>query len=118
MNACLSKLARTADGRFFSNDERQSFLTYADTLPRRIRAAEAVEQKEEEVVRNVVEQTQKRYPNFAKFHDQAWARQFRDIQLVVRADAQAMILDNVERLDDKRLYWLRTMSAANSYTPQ
>ncbi len=117
MNQQLCQLARAADGRYFSGDERDGLLSYADSIPKRFGAAEAVAQKEDAVIRTVLEQMQERYPNFAKHHDQAWARQFRDVQLVLRADAQAMIFDDVRRLDDKILLWIRTLFAANNYTP-
>jgi len=117
MTTRLSKLATAADGRYFSADERRQIQDYAGSLQRRFDAAEAAEQKEESVLRSVVEEMQKKYPNFAKYHDQGWARQFRDLQLVLRAVVQAMILDDVSQLDDRILFWMRTMFAANNYTP-
>jgi Phycobilisome protein len=118
MNSRLSKIAQTADGRYFSADERQAFRSFADSLPKRLGVVESVEQKEETVIRTVLEQMQLRYPNFAKHHDQAWARQFRDVQLVLRAGVEAMVFDDIRRLDDKMLYWLRSMFAASNYTPR
>jgi hypothetical protein len=117
MTTRFAKLATAADGRYFTADERRQVLDYTDSLSRRFQAAEAVEQKEEAVIRTAVEELQKQYPNFAKYHDQGWARQFRDMQLVLRAAVQAMILDEVERLDDRILFWMRTMFDANNYTP-
>ncbi len=117
MTTRLSKLATAADGRYFTADERRQILDYTDSVGRRIQAAEAIEQKEEALLRSVVEEMQKKYPSFAKYHDQGWARQFRDMQLVLRAAVQAMILDDVNQLDDRILFWLRTMFAANNYTP-
>src|SRR5262245_13691658 len=117
MTTRLSKLATAADGRYFTAEERRQVQDYADSLKRRFEAAEAVEQKEETVLRSVVEEMQKKYPNFATYHDQGWARQFRDLQLVLRAVVQAMILDDVAQLDVRILFWMRTMFAANNYTP-
>ena len=59
----------------------------------------------------------KRYPNFTKYHDQGWARCYRDVQLVLRQDVQSMLLDDVRSLDDKILLWMRTTLAANNLTP-
>jgi hypothetical protein len=117
MNSQLTQLAFAADGRYFSGDERNQLVSFANAMPKRVAAADAVAQKEDAVIRAVIEQMQQRFPNFAKHHDQAWARQFRDVQLVLRADAQAMIFDDLRRLDDKVLYWLRTVFAASNYTP-
>jgi hypothetical protein len=117
MNSRMSKLLTSADGRYFTAEERQNVLALAESLPRRFQIAEQVEQKEESIIREVVGEMQKRYTDFAKYHDQAWARIYRDAQLVLRADVHAMICDDVARLDDRILYWMRTMFAANSFTP-
>jgi phycobilisome protein len=118
MNSQFRELAQAADGRYFSGDERNLLSSIASSIPKRVGTAEAVEQKEDAVIRAVLEKMQHRYPNFAKYHDQAWARQFRDVQLVLRADAQAMVFDDVHRLDDKVLFWLRSIFAASNYTPR
>jgi hypothetical protein len=117
MTTRLNKLATAADGRYLSPEERRQVLDYTGSLPRRLDASDAIEQKEEAVLRSVVEEMQKKYPNFAKYHDQGWARQFRDMQLVLRSVVQAMIIDDVNQLDDRILFWMRTMFAANNYTP-
>src|ERR1700722_12713019 len=117
MNTRMSKLLTSADGRYFTTKERQSVLAYAESLARRFRIADQVEQKEEAIIREVVTEMQKRYADFTKNHDQAWARVYRDTQLVLRADMQAMVCDDVTQLDDRMLYWMRTMFAANSFTP-
>jgi hypothetical protein len=117
MNNRMNKLATAADGRYFTPEERQSMLNYAESLPKRFRIAEQIEQKEESIVRDVVAEMQNRFADFSKHHDQAWARLFRDTQLVLRADVQAMISDDMAQLDDRILYWMRTMFAANNLTP-
>ncbi len=118
MSTRLLKLARTADGRYFQPEERDQFLAYADSLPRRFQTSEAVSQREEAIVSAVINEMQRRYPNFAKFHDQGWAKCYRDLQLVLRHDAQAVIIDDVQALDDRILLWLRSMLAANNLTPK
>lgn len=118
MTRLLTKLVNDADGRYFNSDERRLLQDFAEALPTRLRAAEQVEQHEDEVLKSALEELQNNYPNFAKYHDQAWARQYRDVQLVLRAAAAAMVADDIKQLDDRMLYWLRTMFAANNYTPQ
>lgn len=118
MSALLTKLSIETDGRYFTAEERQSVLGLAEALPRRVRAAEQVEQHEESALRSALESVQPNYPNFATYHDQAWARQFRDAQLVLRAAVTAMVLDDPRQLDDRALFWMRSMFAANNYTPR
>src|SRR4051794_34955286 len=118
MTTRLQKLARGADGRYFSADERAEFLGYAETLPRRFEAADAVAAQEEAILKAAVGELQNRYPNFAKYHDQGWAKCYRDLQLVLRHDVQALVLNDAQALEDRALLWLRTMLAANNLTPR
>src|SRR3984893_551356 len=104
MNARMQKLAQAAEGRYFRSDERQEFLAYAASLPARFQASDQIEQQEETIVRAVIEEMQRRYPNFAKLHDQAWAKAFRDVLLVLRFDVQALICDEMGWLDEKVLF--------------
>lgn len=117
MGTLLQRLSIEADGRYYTPEERHRILSEAEALPHRLAAAENLERIEEAALRAVIEEMQGRYPNFARYHDQAWARQFRDMQLVLRAAASAMILDDPAEMDDRLLFWLRTMFAANNYTP-
>ena len=117
MNSRLIKITHDANGRYLTAEERAAFLEYADSVAQRFQAADAVEKVEEAAVRGVVEEMTRRYPNFAKYHDQGWAKCFRDVQLVLRQDVQSMLLDDVRSLDDKILLWLRSTLAANNLTP-
>ena len=118
MNTRLLNLAHAADGRFFRPDERDDIVAFAHSVPARCRVAEAVEAREEPALRAVVETLQQKYPSFSKHHDQGWACCYRDLQLVLRHDVQAMIFDDCDMLDERILFWLRTMFSANNYTPQ
>lgn len=117
MTTLANRLAIDADGRYYSADERRSLLTFAESLPRRLALAEAIEQREEALLRSVLDELQSQYPNFSRYHDQAWARQFRDTQLVLRSVVQAMVWDDPAQAEDRVLFWLRTMFAAYNYTP-
>ncbi len=118
MGTLLQRLVIEADGRYFTPDERRQILEESERIRDRLAAAEHLERVEEPVLRAVIEEMQGRYPNFSRYHDQAWARHYRDMQLVLRAAASAMIVNDPADLDDRLLYWLRTMFAANNYTPE
>lgn len=108
---------RAADGRYLTRDEQTKLLAAASGLPARFDAAEQIEAKEDRVIRGVLEQMRERFPNFEQHHDQAWAKGYRDVQLVVRHAAQAMTFDDVSLLEDRVLIWLRTILAASNLTP-
>src|SRR5258707_13628103 len=117
MNSHLLKILHDVNGRYPSADERSAWLAYAASVPIRFETAAAVEQAEDSAIRHVIEEMKNRYPNFAKYHDQGWARCFRDLQLVVRQDVQSMLLDDIRSLDDRILFWLRTIFASYNLTP-
>lgn len=118
MTTRLAKLAAAAEGRYFTADERQQLLGFAAALPERLRHADAVEPKEDAVLRATIEELRGRYPNFHRFHDQAWAKCYRDLQLILRFDVQAMVLDDATWLDDRVLLWLRSILASCNFTPK
>jgi hypothetical protein len=118
MTSQLQTLARTAEGRYFHPDERQAMLAKAATLPSRFQAADQVQQHEEAIVQAVMEAMQQRYPESSAIKGPALAKTQNDVQLVLRFSAQAMVLDDLRWLDEKVLFWLRTILAAGNFTPQ
>jgi hypothetical protein len=112
------RLSTQAEGRYLNREEQQKLLGFANALPQRFKASAAIEQKEDAIVRAVVDELKQRYPNFPKYHDQGWAKCYRDVQLVLRYNVQAMIFDDMKLLEDKLLFWLRTILAASNFTPQ
>lgn len=118
MTSRLSKLLTAADGRYLTPDERAMFEAYAASVSRRLGIGERVEAEEHAVLTAVIDEMQRKYPNFAQQHDQGWARCFRDLQLTLRQDVLSMQIDDLPGLDDRLLFWLRTMFAASNLTPQ
>lgn len=118
MNSWLMRVIEESDSRYLTREEQKKILAYTSTLPQRLQAANVVEQKEEAIVRATIDQMRRRYPRFEKLHGNAWDKAFRDIQLVVRYTAQAMVCDDPSLLTDKALYWLKTILASFGFTPQ
>ena len=118
MNMRISPMSLVSEGRYLTKDEQEELLAYAAALPKKIRYADLLEQKEGVIIGNLTEEMKRRYPNFAKFHDQAWGKCQRDTSLVLRYDVQAMVFDDMKMLDDKLLYWLRTILSASNMTPK
>ncbi|MFO0807428.1 MAG: hypothetical protein U0746_02260 [Gemmataceae bacterium] len=117
MLSLIYQTLRAADGRYLTRDEQQRLLDSAGGLPARFDATEQIEAKEDRVIRSVLEQMRDKYPNFEHQHDRAWAKGYRDVQLVVRHAAQAMTFDDMSLLEDRVLIWLRTILAASNLTP-
>jgi len=118
MNSRLFKLIHAGDSRYLTAEEQKEILSYTNTLPERFRIAAQVAEVEAAAVKRCIEETKKRYPNFERFHAQAWGKAYRDVQLTVRYNVQAMMLDDMKVLDEKLLFWLRTILASFNFTPQ
>ncbi|HLW65705.1 MAG TPA: hypothetical protein VKS79_10325 [Gemmataceae bacterium] len=118
MNSQLQSLVRGAEGRYFHADERRALLTQAASLPARFQAADQVQEHEDVIVQAVIEAMQQRYPESSAIKGPALAKTQNDVQLVLRFNVQAMILDHMRWLDEKVLFWLRTVLAAGNFSPK
>lgn len=118
MSTPLARLATAAEGRYPTADEKQTLLDFARGLPARLKAVEAIEAAEDRLVRGTIEGMKRKHPDFPKRHDNAWAKCYRDVQLVLRYAAQAVLFDSPQLLDDTLLHWMRTILAASNFTPQ
>jgi hypothetical protein len=118
MNNRIKKIILGSDSRYITSDERDEVKNYLSELEQRLDILSLVEDAEDGAVRFCIENTRKRYPNFDKYHDKAWAKAFRDVQLTTRYIAQAMLIDEVGMLEEKLLYWLRTILAGLNFTPE
>ena len=112
------KTLNKSDGRYLTPEEQQAVLDFGKSLPLRFEASRVVEKIEADVVRLVIEDMRRKYPRFETFHDRAWDKAHRDIELTLRYLVQAMLLDDVEVATDKLLVWMRTILASFNMTPQ
>jgi Phycobilisome protein len=118
MNPPLSSIFRQSDGRYLTADERDQVLAYARDLPARVQAAQAVEAAERGLIDAVVGELRERYPRFERLFPNAWDRLAGDLRLVLRADTRAMLAGDLRVLEDKALFYLRSILAAYNVTPQ
>ncbi len=118
MNTKIGQLLTGSDSRYLTADEKQEVLAYVEAFPDRMKILSLIEENEEAAVRFCIENTRKRYPNFDKYHASAWAKAFRDVQLTTRYMAQAMLVADMGMLEEKLLFWLRTILAGLNFTPE
>jgi hypothetical protein len=112
------EIMRNSESRYLNSQEQREILEYTESLPRRFKAAAAVEQKEEAIVQTVIEQVKRRYTSFERFHPKAWDKAARDMQLTLRYTVQAMICDDPDFQCDRLLYWLGTIFHSFGFSPQ
>jgi len=118
MNNRIKGILLGSDSRYLTSDERDEIKSYMDDFQNRLEVLAMVEDAEDTAVRFCIDNTRKRYPNFDKYHDKAWAKAFRDVQLTTRYMAQAMLIDEIQLLEEKLLFWLRTILAGLNFTPE
>jgi hypothetical protein len=118
MNTRINLLIQGSDSRYLTPEERQEVIDYTNGFVERLAIVAQIEENEEAAVRFCIDNTRKRYPNFDKYHATAWAKAFRDVQLTTRYMAQAMLLDEIGILEEKLLFWLRTILAGLNFTPE
>ena len=118
MNAHLQSLLTAAEGRYFHADERHSLLSKAASLPDRFQASDQVQEREEAIIGSVMEELRRRYPDSPATQGPGSTKTSSDLQLVLRFNVQAMICDDMRWLDEKVLFWLRTILRAANFSPQ
>src|SRR4051794_37297052 len=118
MNPPISTIIRQADGRYLTAEERDAILAYARDLPGAVSSAEEVAAHEDEIVDSVVTPMREQYPRFERLFHNAWDQFTVDLRLVLRADARALLTGDLRPLEDKALFYLRSILAAYNVTPQ
>lgn len=118
MNNKINTILLDSDSRYLTPEESSELLAYTTTFAERLEAVKLIEENEDAAVRFCIENTRKRYPNFDKYHGSAWAKAYRDVQLTTRYMAQAMLVDELSILEDKLLFWLRTILSGLNFTPE
>ncbi|MBL8794012.1 MAG: hypothetical protein JNM56_08905 [Planctomycetia bacterium] len=106
------------DSRYPTSEEEQEVLAYAESLPRRLDAANVVQQLEAQLIQEAIEQMKRRYPRFVTLHDRGWEKSYRDMQLCLRYAVQGMIVEDSEMPRRKLFIWLGTIIKAMGMTPK
>ena len=118
MNNRITQLVTGSDSRYLTEEEQSEVLQYMDAFKSRMQVVALIEENEDAAVRFCIDNTRKRYPNFDKYHLHAWAKAFRDVQLTTRYMAQALLIDEMGTLEEKLLFWLRTILSGLNFTPE
>lgn len=118
MNSKVFDIIDACENRYLSPREETEILSYVNEMPARIVAMKDLQGKEAEVCEAVVLRLQAEYRTVANYHQDQWAKAYRDCQLTLRVMAQAMLLGDVQYLEDKLLYWFRSILVSFDYTPQ
>lgn len=118
MNTSIEKLFLEAEGRYFTNSDIEKFTTYTQSIPQRLGAMKAIERVEGSILEGVIQEVWQRHPEFEKKHQYSREKCIRDVGYVLRYCALSMIRNDPSYLEEKLLFWLRTILHSFDFTQQ
>ena len=114
----LSQLNIEADGRYATDQELQFLKNYLQSVEQRISAYEKIRDAEEEIMDQTKAQIDAQNPNLFNRDSQdlssVWRR---DVGIILRSSATAMLINDLDRLREGLLLWQRTIVNANKTLP-
>lgn len=116
MYSRIMNVLNNIDSRYPTRAEEQEVLAYAQSVPRRLKAANAVQQIEMDLIQHSIEEMRQRYPRFVTLHDRGWEKSTRDMQLCLRYAVQGMLVEDLEMPKRKLFIWLGTIIKAMGMT--
>ena len=109
----LSRLSLEAEGRYASTKELQFIKSYRSSLELRLSTYQKIRNEEMAVVNLVIQRSHLKNPQLFQLDSEDFKpRCQRDIQLVLKASALAMLTDDLERLRNNLLLWQKTVVKA------
>jgi Phycobilisome protein len=106
------------EGRYPTDEEEGIVLSWAGTLQRRLHTANNISQKETAIVRRTIDAMRAKYTRFATLHERAFEKGERDMQLILRYVAQAIVADDDAMPREKLYIWYGTIIRSLGLTPQ
>ncbi len=112
MNPQLESILNDTEGRYLEATEQSELIDFANSLEDRLRAMRSVQQHESQVIKAAMESLWDEYPEMKTEHVDAYERGVRDMTLVLRYTALAMVRDSEAFLEQKLLHWFKTILEA------
>ena len=109
----LSKLSLDADGRYASDSELQFMENYLNSTELRISAYEKIRYNEEQIIEDwETERNNMKEPFFENGGEYVKSMSHRDITIILRCSATAMLINDLDKLRDGMLIWVQTVFRA------
>lgn len=109
MNTRINQTMRASEGRYLTTKEKAVITDFFSKLDQRFKVMEDMEKNESAIANKAAETIMKAYPDFAQKHPAAKEKTIRDVTLVMRYMAHAIVRDDQKYLDDALLSWFRTI---------
>lgn len=113
MITLLESVLERADGAYISPQDLLSLDRSIASWQKRRETYDLVQKQEKAIIEKILQRFQKKAPDFAKhFNEEGIDKCRRDMSLVLRYCATAMLLQDEELLKDRLLYWMQNIMRA------
>ena len=107
-----------ADGRYATDQELQFLKNFLQSVEQRMSAYEKIRDAEEEIMDRTKAQIDAKNPNlFNRYSQDLSSIWRRDVGIILRYSAAAMLINDLDRLREGLLLWHRTIVNANKTLP-
>lgn len=117
MNHAIGAMLTASEGRYPTRAEQALLRSWAEQLETRLGALEAIRAAEETIVGQTTDEMMVAYPNVEKFYKDMRSSCVRDLSLVLRYCAQALLRDDVQYLEDNLLTWMGSILRGVGFAP-
>ena len=118
MNHEIQAMLTASEGRYPTRAEQALLRGWAEQVETRLAALEAIRAAEEAIVGQALDEVLAAYPNVEKFYKGIRTSGVRDLSLVLRYCAQALLRDDLQYLEDSLLTWMSTILRGVGLAPQ
>ncbi len=109
MNLSLENMFSAAAGRYPTRAESSMLMSWASTLESRVAAVHELAESEEKIINLASAEIMRSTPELRRRGEDTQAKTARDMALVLRHCAHALLRDDVDYLDRELLVWLRSV---------
>lgn len=118
MNTDIQTMLSASEGRYPTRAEQAVLRDWASQLDARLEAMDEIRNAEENIIGQTLDEVLVTYPNVEKHYKNVRTSGSRDMSLVLRYCAQAMLRGDVKYLDDSLLTWMGTILRGVGLAPQ
>lgn len=118
MNTEIQTMLSASEGRYPTRAEQAVLRDWASKLEARLEAMDTIRNAEENIIGQTLDEVLVTYPNVEKHYKNVRTSGSRDMSLVLRYCAQAMLRGDVKYLDDSLLTWMGTILRGVGLAPQ
>jgi hypothetical protein len=116
VNRQIGEILAASEGRYLTKAEQATIRDYTSQIGLRMSAMDELQAKESSIVDQAMRKIVSAYPDYMQQHLEARNKGSRDMAMVLRHIAQAVLRNDPQWLDDGLLAWLATILAGVGFS--